>query len=210
MHWNFFITLGLLPPFVTLLRILKWKRLPYSVFAAIIIGGYQWAMYNVGIRGYSTIIEFVVKSERTDLFNQNREGIFSFLGTRRNDKTNDRISINISCGNRYLESNTAGIAARVLQHSISTDQNIRLAYHQFGSVDRSITIDRHIYQNPSQSSLRNSLTLTFTNEGKSSVRTLDSIVQHDLPSRISRRSNDILPESKYSVYGRCPVDIGCV
>src|SRR5271154_6260835 len=39
--------------------------------------------------------------------------------------------------------------------------------------------------------------LTSTNEGKSSVRTLDCIVQHDLPSWISRRSNDILPESKY-------------
>jgi hypothetical protein len=71
---------------VTILRILKWRKLPYSVFAAIIVGGYQWAMYNVGIRGYSTIIEFVVKSERTDLFNQNREGIFSFLGTRNNAK----------------------------------------------------------------------------------------------------------------------------
>jgi glucosaminylphosphatidylinositol acyltransferase len=80
-HWNFFITLGLLPPFVTFLRLVKGKRLPYSVFAALIMGAYQWALIHAPIRGYQSLTAFIVSADRNDLFSQNREGIFSFLGT---------------------------------------------------------------------------------------------------------------------------------
>src|SRR5579859_803480 len=60
-HWNFFITLGLLPPFVTLFRLVFRGKVPFSVFAAMIIGGYEYCLQYVGCYGYRNIIAFVVE-----------------------------------------------------------------------------------------------------------------------------------------------------
>lgn len=79
-HWNFFVTLGLLPPFVTLLRLISRNRIPFSVFAGIIMLTYEWALKNMRIGEYESITAYIIKAPRTDLINQNREGIFSFLG----------------------------------------------------------------------------------------------------------------------------------
>jgi len=105
-HWNFFITLGLLPPFVTILKLLKWKKLPFSVFAAVIILVYQWALNHFPIRGHENIVAFIVTAERTDLFSQNREGIFSFFGLSLLDISHQRIFVDIPGGTGCWRFNT--------------------------------------------------------------------------------------------------------
>ena len=79
-HWNFFVTLGLLPPFVTLFRLISRNRIPFSVFAGIITLTYEWALKNMRIGEYESVMAYIIKAPRTGLVNQNREGIFSFLG----------------------------------------------------------------------------------------------------------------------------------
>jgi glucosaminylphosphatidylinositol acyltransferase len=79
-HWNFFMTLGLLPPFVTLFRLISRNRIPLSVFAAVIVATYEWALKNMSMQGYPHLTAYIVSSPRDTYFNQNREGIFSFLG----------------------------------------------------------------------------------------------------------------------------------
>jgi len=96
-HWNFFITLGLLPPFVTILRVSKPKAVPYSTFALLTMLAYEWALYHVPFRSYDNILTFIVSGQRSDLFSQNREGIFSFLGSSLEIATNQRLSVDISC-----------------------------------------------------------------------------------------------------------------
>jgi glucosaminylphosphatidylinositol acyltransferase len=118
-HWNFFITLGLLPPFVTLLRLMKGKHIPFSIFAAIIIGSYQWALYHVPFRGESTILNFIISAPRTDLISQNREGVFSFFGIFSYNAANGRVSIDIPSGIRYWKSHFAGCTAFTIIHKVS-------------------------------------------------------------------------------------------
>jgi glucosaminylphosphatidylinositol acyltransferase len=79
-HWNFFVTLGLLPPIVTILRLLKGKKVPFSVFAGVIMIGYQWALSRIEVGGYRTLTHYIILKERDGLFSCNREGILSFLG----------------------------------------------------------------------------------------------------------------------------------
>jgi phosphatidylinositol glycan class W len=79
-HWNFFVTLGLLPPVVTILRLLKGRKVPFSVFAGVIMIGYQWALSRIEVGGYRTLTHYIILKERDGLFSCNREGILSFLG----------------------------------------------------------------------------------------------------------------------------------
>lgn len=79
-HWNFFVTLGLLPPFVTIVRLLKGTKVPFSVFAGVIMIGYQWALSRIEVGGYRTLTHYIILKERNGLFSCNREGILSFLG----------------------------------------------------------------------------------------------------------------------------------
>lgn len=74
------MTLGLLPPVVTLLRLLKGKALPFSVFAGVVMIAYQWGLSRIELGGFRTITHYIVLKERDGLFSCNREGIFSFLG----------------------------------------------------------------------------------------------------------------------------------
>jgi glucosaminylphosphatidylinositol acyltransferase len=77
-HWNFFFTLGLLPPFVALLSSflsLLPSSLPTYPFLAILIA----VLYQITLES-TDLKAFILTAPRVDLFSQNREGIFSFLG----------------------------------------------------------------------------------------------------------------------------------
>lgn len=72
-HWNFFFTLGLLPPFVALCQIVP-PLLRYEVLPHIIIITYQCLLYHTRLSA------FILTAPRLSILTQNREGIFSFIG----------------------------------------------------------------------------------------------------------------------------------
>ncbi|KAI8987854.1 GWT1-domain-containing protein [Mycotypha africana] len=73
LHWNFFFTLGFLPPFVTVLGFLR-KFAPFSVLGVLIATLYQWALT------FFRLQDWILNAARTDLLSANKEGICSFLG----------------------------------------------------------------------------------------------------------------------------------
>lgn len=75
-HWNFFFTIGLLPPFVAASRsALKLVPKESPALLALIIGGvYQVLLETTDLKAY------VLTAARVDLISNNREGIFSFVG----------------------------------------------------------------------------------------------------------------------------------
>ncbi|KAH8597589.1 GWT1-domain-containing protein [Bisporella sp. PMI_857] len=73
-HWNFFFTLGFLPPFLALFQS-AFQLLPSYAGLAIALG----AVYQA-ILEYTKLKVFILTAPRIDLFSQNREGIFSFFG----------------------------------------------------------------------------------------------------------------------------------
>ena len=73
-HWNFFFTLGILPPFVALLQSAS-AVVPYTGLMSILISGvYQTLLESTRLKAY------ILAAPRTDLLSQNREGVFSFWG----------------------------------------------------------------------------------------------------------------------------------
>ena len=73
-HWNFFFTLALLPPFVALFQSFS-AMLPYTAFLSLLISClYQLLLELTNLKTY------ILTSPRIDLLSQNREGVFSFLG----------------------------------------------------------------------------------------------------------------------------------
>uniref|UniRef100_A0A060T7E6 GPI-anchored wall transfer protein n=1 Tax=Blastobotrys adeninivorans TaxID=409370 RepID=A0A060T7E6_BLAAD len=72
-HWNFFVTLGLLPPFECLFDIIG-DKIPCAVGSLIVGGLYELALDQTDLG------KFVLTAPRTDLISQNKEGIFSFFG----------------------------------------------------------------------------------------------------------------------------------
>ncbi|KAF4478832.1 GPI-anchored wall transfer protein 1 [Colletotrichum fructicola] len=73
-HWNFFFTLGLLPPFVAIFQSAL-KIVPSYAALAVILGGlYQVVLESTSLKA------FILTAPRTDLISKNREGIFSFIG----------------------------------------------------------------------------------------------------------------------------------
>ncbi|KAI1415105.1 GPI-anchored wall transfer protein 1 [Hypoxylon sp. FL1857] len=73
-HWNFFFTLGFLPPFVALFQSAL-KIIPSYAALAILLGViYQAVLETTNLKA------FILIAPRTDLFSMNREGIFSFIG----------------------------------------------------------------------------------------------------------------------------------
>ncbi|KAI9892746.1 MAG: Glucosaminyl phosphatidylinositol (GlcN-PI) nositol acylation protein [Vezdaea aestivalis] len=73
-HWNFFFTLGLLPPLVALFQSIL-TIVPSQTFLALaLVSGYQFVLENTSLKAYILI------SARIDLLSQNREGIFSLVG----------------------------------------------------------------------------------------------------------------------------------
>ncbi|KAL5628296.1 hypothetical protein BROUX41_003044 [Berkeleyomyces rouxiae] len=73
-HWNFFFTLGLLPPFVAMSAALFDIIPSFAAQAILIITGYQVTLYATPLQNY------IIMAERLNLISKNREGIFSFIG----------------------------------------------------------------------------------------------------------------------------------
>jgi phosphatidylinositol glycan class W len=73
-HWNFFFTLGFLPPFAALLQSAFDLVPSYAVLSCVLAGLYELALDNTSLGA------FILIAPRTDLLSKNREGIFSFIG----------------------------------------------------------------------------------------------------------------------------------
>lgn len=73
-HWNFFFTLALLPPFVAIFQSL-FSLIPSYYLLSLLLG----TAYQIILE--STLLQpFILTSPRTSLLSQNREGVFSFIG----------------------------------------------------------------------------------------------------------------------------------
>ncbi|KAI0473898.1 GWT1-domain-containing protein [Xylariaceae sp. FL0804] len=73
-HWNFFFTLGLLPPFVALFQSAL-RFVPSFAALALLLG----VLYQVVLES-TPLKAFILVAPRTDLFSMNREGVCSFVG----------------------------------------------------------------------------------------------------------------------------------
>ncbi|KAA8651591.1 hypothetical protein EYZ11_002223 [Aspergillus tanneri] len=74
-HWNFFFTLGLLPPFVEIFDGLANFVPSYELLALGVVTVYQVALESTDLKSY-----ILVTPRGPDLLSKNREGVFSFLG----------------------------------------------------------------------------------------------------------------------------------
>ncbi|KAK3079721.1 hypothetical protein LTS18_004067, partial [Coniosporium uncinatum] len=73
-HWNFFFTLGLLPPFVALFHSAFKVVRSYTLLAILLGVTYQIALDSTNLTAY------ILTAPRNDLISKNREGICSFIG----------------------------------------------------------------------------------------------------------------------------------
>lgn len=73
-HWNFFFTLGFIPPFVAIFQSLFALVPSYAVLACVLAAVYEIALDKTNLGA------FILTAQRTDLLSKNREGIFSFFG----------------------------------------------------------------------------------------------------------------------------------
>lgn len=73
-HWNFFFTLGFLPPFAALLQSVFDLVPSYTILSCVLAGLYELALDKTSLGA------FILVAPRTDLLSKNREGIFSFIG----------------------------------------------------------------------------------------------------------------------------------
>jgi phosphatidylinositol glycan class W len=73
-HWNFFFTLGFLPPFLAIFQT-AFQYIPSYAGLSILLG----AAYQIALE-CTDLKKFVLTAARTDLISKNREGIFSFFG----------------------------------------------------------------------------------------------------------------------------------
>lgn len=74
-HWNFFFTLGLMPPFVELFDTLTALIPSYEILSLGIMVIYQVVLESTELKTY-----ILISPRGADLLSKNREGIFSFLG----------------------------------------------------------------------------------------------------------------------------------
>lgn len=75
-HWNFFFTLALLPPFVETSELLTaWAVPSNEVLSLLIVLLYEVALDNSGLKRY-----IMVSPRGSDWLSKNREGVFSFIG----------------------------------------------------------------------------------------------------------------------------------
>ncbi|OAA68809.1 GWT1-like protein [Cordyceps fumosorosea ARSEF 2679] len=74
-HWNFFFTLGFLPPFVALFQEILRLVPSYAALSMCVVGLYELALSRTPLKAY-----ILTAPRGPDLVSMNREGIFSFLG----------------------------------------------------------------------------------------------------------------------------------
>jgi phosphatidylinositol glycan class W len=74
-HWNFFFTLALLPPFVEVFHSLYAVVRSYELLALLAATIYQVALESTDLKAY-----ILISPRGPDLLSKNREGIFSFIG----------------------------------------------------------------------------------------------------------------------------------
>ncbi|KAL4787490.1 GPI-anchored wall transfer protein 1 [Aspergillus varians] len=74
-HWNFFFTLGLLPPFVEIFEGVATLIPSYEALSLGVAVLYQVALESTDLKSY-----ILVSPRGADLLSKNREGVFSFLG----------------------------------------------------------------------------------------------------------------------------------
>lgn len=73
-HWNFFFTLGFLPPFIALFQAAFDLVPSYAVLSCVLA-----AVYEI-LLDYTSLGSYILVAPRTNLLSKNREGIFSFIG----------------------------------------------------------------------------------------------------------------------------------
>ncbi|EAT78400.1 hypothetical protein SNOG_14163 [Parastagonospora nodorum SN15] len=73
-HWNFFFTLGFLPPFVALFQTFFDLVPSYAILSCTLA-----ALYEIAL-DWTSLGSYIVIAPRTNLLSKNREGIFSFIG----------------------------------------------------------------------------------------------------------------------------------
>lgn len=73
-HWNFFFTLGLLPPFVAAMRSALRFVPSFAALALLLAVGYEVALDKTELGA------FVLTAPRTGFLSMNKEGVFSFFG----------------------------------------------------------------------------------------------------------------------------------
>jgi glucosaminylphosphatidylinositol acyltransferase len=73
-HWNFFFTLGLLPPFVAVFQSLLQLVPSYAALSLLLSIVYQVALDSTSLKAY------ILLAPRIDLVSKNREGLCSFIG----------------------------------------------------------------------------------------------------------------------------------
>jgi glucosaminylphosphatidylinositol acyltransferase len=75
-HWNFFFTLALLPPFVEIADSIGTRAFKYhEVVALLLAAGYELILNNTSLLSY-----ILISPRGPDLLSKNREGVFSFIG----------------------------------------------------------------------------------------------------------------------------------
>ncbi|KAH3907224.1 GPI-anchored wall transfer protein [Parastagonospora nodorum] len=73
-HWNFFFTLGFLPPFVALFQTFFDLVPSYAILSCTLA-----ALYEIAL-DWTSLGSYILIAPRTNLLSKNREGIFSFIG----------------------------------------------------------------------------------------------------------------------------------
>lgn len=73
-HWNFFFTLGFLPPFVAVAQSALQLVPSPAALSLLLAGVYEVLLDNTSLKAY------VLTAPRTDLVSKNREGMASFVG----------------------------------------------------------------------------------------------------------------------------------
>jgi len=73
-HWNFFFTLALIPPFMALLDSIFTAVPSYALLAVAVAVCYEAVLDFTDLKGY------ILTAPRVTLLSKNREGVFSFFG----------------------------------------------------------------------------------------------------------------------------------
>ncbi|KAH6657207.1 GPI-anchored wall transfer protein 1 [Truncatella angustata] len=73
-HWNFFFTLGFLPPFVAVFQSILKVVPSYAALSVILAVLYQVVLESTNLKAY------ILLAPRIDIVSMNREGICSFIG----------------------------------------------------------------------------------------------------------------------------------